>query len=157
MSLIAFTGHRPDKLGGYVQPNPTSDAVKAAITLFLKHERPDRIISGMALGVDQWAAQAARVLGIPYIAAVPFEGFESRWPAPQKALYRRLIDAAQQVVYVCGIPGIDAFQQRNVWMVDACNLLAAVWNGSPGGTANCVAYATRKGVPIRRLEWKESA
>ena len=32
----------------------------------------------MALGTDQWAAKIALELSIPYIAAVPFRGQESR-------------------------------------------------------------------------------
>ncbi len=31
--------------------------------------------------------------------------------------------------------------KRNKWMVDNCDLLIAVWNGTSGGTANCVNYA----------------
>jgi uncharacterized phage-like protein YoqJ len=34
-------------------------------------------------------------------------------------------------------------QVRNEWMVDHCNDLLAVWDGSDGGTGNCVRYAQR--------------
>ena len=47
-------------------------------------------------------------------------------------------------------------QVRNEWMVDQLNpatdLLLAAWDGSPGGTGNCVKYATGKGVGINRLD-----
>ena len=32
-------------------------------------------------------------------------------------------------------------QKRNEWMVDHCDILIAVWDGTSGGTANCVNYA----------------
>ena len=32
-------------------------------------------------------------------------------------------------------------QTRNEWMVNHCDKLIAVWNGSDGGTGNCVNYA----------------
>jgi uncharacterized phage-like protein YoqJ len=36
-----------------------------------------------------------------------------------------------------------AMQIRNEWMVDHCDLLVALWDGSPGGTGNCIRYAKR--------------
>jgi uncharacterized phage-like protein YoqJ len=35
-------------------------------------------------------------------------------------------------------------QKRNEMMVDDCNLLLTLWDGSDGGTANCLGYARRK-------------
>jgi uncharacterized phage-like protein YoqJ len=39
-------------------------------------------------------------------------------------------------------------QDRNIWMVDHCDALIAVWDGTSGGTANCVRYAQKVGKPI---------
>jgi len=35
-------------------------------------------------------------------------------------------------------------QKRNIWIVDNSDGLVAVWDGTPGGTANCVEYARNK-------------
>jgi len=43
-------------------------------------------------------------------------------------------------------------QDRNEWMVDHCHALVAVWNGTGGGTANCVGYAKRVGKPIVMID-----
>ena len=43
-------------------------------------------------------------------------------------------------------------QRRNEYMVDKADTLIAVWNGTSGGTANCVKYAKKKGVDIVRLD-----
>jgi uncharacterized phage-like protein YoqJ len=39
-------------------------------------------------------------------------------------------------------------QDRNKWMVDHCDALVAIWNGTSGGTANCVKYALSVNKPI---------
>jgi uncharacterized phage-like protein YoqJ len=39
-------------------------------------------------------------------------------------------------------------QARNEWMVDNSNAMIAVWDGSPGGTANTVKYAQAKERPV---------
>ena len=65
--IVAFTGHRPDKLGGYPSPTrphdttPMQRAVVSALRerlVMLPRARPGSpsptlAISGMALGVDQ--------------------------------------------------------------------------------------------------------
>lgn len=39
----------------------------------------------------------------------------------------------------------------NEWMVDRAGRIAALWDGSWGGTFNCLNYARRRGVPIDNL------
>lgn len=140
---IAFTGHRIDKLGGYEtdEAERNEARIKDVIRAALYFLRPPRIISGMALGVDQWAAEVALELNIPFTAAVPFPEQESRWPAPARRHYLELLRRADKQVAVEPTFTKAAFQRRNAWMVDNCTLLIAVWDGSAGGTANCVRYA----------------
>lgn len=140
--IVAFTGHRPDKLGGYKLPNETYIKVCRQIDSALKELKPEKVITGMALGVDQWAAMIAHKLNIPYLAAIPFEGQEKAWPeASQKAfrLLRKL--AAEEVIVSSGGYSVDKMQVRNIWMVDHCDVLIAIWDGTKGGTGNCVEYA----------------
>jgi len=140
--IIAFTGHRPNKLGGYKIPNPTYTKVCQEIDKALKELKPEKIISGMALGVDQWAAFIACELNIPFIAAVPFEKQESKWPKQSQESYHKLIKLASEIVIVSpGGYSPEKMQIRNKWMVDRCDKLIAVWDGTPGGTGNCVEYA----------------
>jgi uncharacterized phage-like protein YoqJ len=140
--IVAFAGHRPDKLGGYKLPNPTYIRVCQKIDAALQELKPDKVISGMALGVDQWAANIAHKLGIPFIAAVPFEGQELAWPQPSQKMFRQLLKLACEIVVVSpGGYSASKMQIRNEWMVDHCDKLIAVWDESPGGTGNCVSYA----------------
>jgi uncharacterized phage-like protein YoqJ len=42
----------------------------------------------------------------------------------------------------------DKLQKRNIWMVDRSTAVLALWDGSKGGTANCVKYAEKVSVPV---------
>lgn len=147
--IVAFTGHRPNKLGGYKLPNPTYLYVCQQIEKTLIELKPEKVISGMALGIDQWAANIAWKLKIPFIAAVPFEGQETAWPQASQKTFQSLIRLANEVVIVS--PGkyeAVKMQVRNEWMVDHSNKLIAVWDGTSGGTGNCVNYAKSKNKEI---------
>lgn len=152
MTTAAFTGHRPNKLGGYDEVNPTRDQIRKLIRELLIGLAVTQAISGMALGVDQWAAEECVELGIPFIAAVPFEGQEDRWPPWSRAKYSELLNQSKEIVKICE-PGYSPakMQTRNEWMVDHCDVLIAVWDGSSGGTANCVRYAEQVGKEIKRI------
>lgn len=143
--IVAFTGHRPNKLGGYFEPNPVSVRVKKFLREELEKLNPDRAITGMALGVDHWAAMICLLKGIPYLAAVPFVGQEMAWPESARKRWRYLLGRAAEVVLVSeGAYSPAKMQRRNEWMVDHCDVLLAVWDGTAGGTANCVRYAKKK-------------
>ena len=151
--IVAFTGHRPDKLGGYKVPNPIYDHVYKQIKTALQELKPDKVISGMALGVDQWAAAIAYKLGIPFLAAIPFDGQESAWPQESQKTFRLLRRLASEEVIVCeGGYAASKMQTRNIWVVDHCDKLIAVWDGSKGGTGNCVEYAKAIGKDIYYID-----
>ena len=42
-------------------------------------------------------------------------------------------------------------QKRNEYMVDLTDKVIAVWDGSKGGTGNCVRYAEKCGKEIIRI------
>lgn len=145
--IVAGTGHRPDKLGGYVTP-AKQHLFKFAHDYF-RANRPEHIITGMAQGWDFALASAANTLRIPYTCAVPFLGQESRWPKDAQEFYRIMLDGAKNVVVVSdGDYAVWKMQTRNEWMVDNCDTVVALWNGTSGGTGNCVAYAQKVGKPI---------
>lgn len=147
MVTVAGTGHRPDKLGGY--SSAVYDKVLDTAMHALRDTRASTVISGMALGWDTALAEAAFLLNIPYMAYVPFEGQESKWPPDSQILFRRLLEHAQKVVY-CSPPGYAAYkmQVRNARMVDDADVIAALWDGTPGGTSNCIEYATASKVEV---------
>lgn len=154
--IICGTGHRPDKLGGYSQ-----EVFDKLVDLASEHIfklKPDYVISGMALGWDQALAKAAYECSIPFHAYIPFVGQEGRWPRESQAKYHALLHRADKVVY-CNPEGYAGWkmQKRNEDMVNASDVVLALWDGSAGGTGNCIGYANKKGVEIINVwdEWIE--
>lgn len=137
--ILAATGHRPPKLGGYGEQTFCKLVVFART--YLEAAKPDEVISGMAIGWDTAWAQAAVDLTIPFTAAVPFRGQARIWPPSTQDKYFALLKKAKHVEVISAQPNDAAFQARNEWMVDNCHKLVALWDGTSGGTANCVAYA----------------
>lgn len=165
--VVAFTGHRPDKLGGYRGDSPVARRVRQAlvqIVLRTVRKYPGAVfVCGMALGVDQWAAEAvlaARERGLPcrLEAVVPFEGQQDRWPRPAREHYLRLLERAD-LVHVLWYGPVHSHGQarrlllaRNRWMVERASVLLAVWDGSPGGTGHTVRLALERGLTVVRFD-----
>ncbi len=159
MYAIAFTGHRPQKIGGYDPTNPKRVAVKQAMEdalkrAVVKHGDTHEIvvISGGALGVDQDAARIAYAMNIPFVVAEPCKEYGSNWPAESRANYKTMLSYAKQVITVGNGTyeelGQKCLNDRNIWMVDHCDALVAVWDGSQSGTKHCVDYAYKVNKPV---------
>lgn len=154
--IIAGTGHRPDKLGGYdwhIYRKLVGLAVQS-----LQERNATKLITGMALGWDMALADAAVILNLPFIAAIPFEDQASRWRLMQRVHWQRLVKKAAQAVIVSeGGYAPWKMQRRNEWMVDHCDRVLALFNGTEGGTANCIKYAGRYNKPVDNVwsEWVE--
>lgn len=150
MMIVAGTGHRPDKLGGY--SDEAHEKLVAIAAKWLTENQPTKVISGMALGWDIALADAAVRTGIPLHAAIPFEGQESRWPQASRDRFNHLRSrATEETIVSDGAYAPWKMQVRNVWMVDNCDTVLAMWDGSSGGTGNCVAYANKVSKPLVNL------
>jgi len=149
--IMAATGHRPDKLGGYgdeVTARLIAVAEKGLLRL-----KPSGMIVGMALGFDLAVAAACVRLDVPFKAAVPFPGQEARWPEATKERYRLLLSRAEEVVFVSdGVYAAWKMHKRNEWMVDRSSAVVALYDGSrEGGTFRCVEYARKKKREVHNL------
>jgi len=154
MFTCCFTGHRPDKLPGGYKEN-TVGCVELKKALFQEVERLasdgyTEFISGGALGVDTWAAEAVLEVKkthplIKLTIARPFPSQDSKWPQESKYRFKAFCDAADKVVDVSPEPyAVWKMQIRNQYMVDNSDLVLAIYDGSKGGTGNCVEYAKSK-------------
>lgn len=183
---IAFTGHRPDKLGGYdtnSNTNPVRVAIKNKLndicSYMILNRGTEEFMEGMAQGVDQDAgnvilniisSMASESDGSTYVtlhAAVPYIGQESVWPKEAQGNYRtqlkRIADIddslGKNVHYLHTVTpptkwdAIKWLDERNHYMVDWCDLLIGVWNGTSGGTKNAIDYAKKMGKPILLLKF----
>lgn len=159
--VCAFTGHRPEKMPFQGESDPACLKLMGRIhrQIEIAVEKGYRsFISGMALGVDQWAAVSVLDLkriypDIGLYAALPCPSQPDKWQNWQKERYFDLLSACEKVYvaahgYTRGCPNI-----RNAFMVKHADLLIAVYNGSSsGGTCNTVDMAARKGIDTVILE-----
>ena len=153
MFKIAITGHRPNKLaGGYNLTTPQNVELQKRITDVVLEQYEGRdglhMISGMALGIDTLYALVAmdlqdRGLNIALEAAIPCADHTSKWfNKVDVNRWHTIVDRADKVTQVSDKPyDYKCMQDRNEYMVDECDSLIAVWDGTKGGTGNCVKYA----------------
>ena len=148
-----FTGHRPEKLNA--SENLITSALEKEIILAIDSGFTT-FISGMARGVDIWAAETIlrlrdSGLDIKLICASPFPGFEKNWSEDWKQRYLEIIHRADLVRFISNHYSRDCFQKRNIWMVNHSALVIAAYNGSLGGTKNTIDYAQSIGVTVKRI------
>ena len=151
---VCFTGHRPEKLRR-IKPEIVKDLKKEILQA--TDEGFNVFISGMARGVDIWAAEIVLQLradgkNVRLICACPYKGFEENWNIYWRLKYKSVLKEADYVKYVCPEYSRGCFQIRNEWMVDHSAKVIAVFNGEKGGTANTVKYASLKGLQISFIE-----
>jgi uncharacterized phage-like protein YoqJ len=145
---LAITGHRPPKLGGY-RPNNIHAYVRQKIDEHYMKLQPSRVICGMAQGVDFIAAELCVQNDIPFIAAIPTRGFESRWPPPTQEQFRYLVSKAESTEYIAQEYTREVTRQRNRWRLEHCDALLAVWDGQQeGGTWMTINMARHAGKAI---------
>lgn len=154
MHRACFTGHRPEKLKRMqwlIKRDLKNEILRAmddGINVF---------ISGMARGVDIWAAEIVLSLRdsgkpIKLICASPFPGFESRWEKEWKDRYNEIMAAADHTLFVCPGYSRSCFQIRNEWMVNHSARVIAVYNGESGGTKNTIDYSVRQNVEVVQIK-----
>lgn len=150
--ILGITGHRPNKLGGYNDRTNRSSSIQQALQKQFEEIQPQCILTGMALGVDQWAAEVAISLKIPFAAMIPCQKQDRLWPSKSQQYYRELLDQADKVIQCSDLPyAPELMKKRNERIVEACTLLLAVWDGSSGGTSHTVWYARDHNKPVRIL------
>ena len=152
--ICAFTGHRPKSFPwGYNESAPDCVALKKVLTeqiTTLAGNGTTGFISGMALGVDLWAAQIVLDLQkknpmLKLYCALPCEGQEAKWPAHTQKQYHSILRQADKILWVSREYTSDCMLNRNRYMVDHASVLLAVYNGVyQCGTGMTVRYAMSK-------------
>lgn len=157
---INVTGHRPDKLGNHWSAfSNKHDHILKAFKYFLwktveckaqQGIRHFRLISGMALGIDSIFVRACKAckdyyaprgIHIEIVAAIPCVKQYSKWQKNSKAEYRKLLAMCDSAKIVSWRYSPKCMQVRNIYMVKHADATLAYWNGTDGGTKNCVDYA----------------
>ena len=145
---IVITGHRTEKLAiydfGWIQ-TAIDD-----ILVGLKTQNPSLLAySGMASGIDLYFCKSCIILGIPYIACVPFEGQELTMTPRDADVREQLLKSAKEIKQV-----------KNSWMVEHTDVGICVFDGNKGGTHNVFQQwiENRKNFywinPVGKVTWK---
>jgi len=161
--VISFTGHRPQKLYGYDISSSAYDSLRNRLSAILKkkiEEDFDTFVSGAALGFDTIAFEEVHKLKEQYphirnFLAIPFQYQYIKWNANDQKKHQEMKHLADAFVYVDTIRDYKMSQNvgyysaikmtlRNQYMVDHSNLVIACYDGTGGGTGNCIQYAKQK-------------
>ena len=158
----AFTGHRPQNLPfGFNETDERCAALKQKLKFeIIKQIEINGVthfISGMALGVDMFAAEI--VLGlkgsynnIKLEIAIPCETQAEKW---NETLRNRYFDIAAQCDKETMLQHeytADCMEKRNRYMIEQADYIIAVWDGTPSGTGKTVQFAQRQGKSVRKID-----
>ena len=148
-----FTGHRPEKL--ILSEAEIKSLLEKAIDTAVQNGFTT-FISGMAPGVDIWAAETVLAKKksnntIRLICAVPYPDFGVKRSFAEMQRYDRIIENSDYIKYVSTHYFPGCYQVRNEYMVDRSSLVIALFNGQNSGTKNTVDYASSKGIKVINL------
>lgn len=142
---IGIVGHR------YLANKDTIAFVINGCSAVLRHFQSKQMnlvaLSALAEGADTLFAEAAVALNIPLQIVRPFKEYATDFSTQSaRQSYERLRFAASNETELGIIGRSDAAYLAGMhWIVDCCNLLVAVWDGSSakgsGGTGDAVERA----------------
>jgi hypothetical protein len=111
-------------------------------------------VTGLAAGADQLFASIVLSLRGQLEVVIPSEDYEKTFSNPELVnQYRTLLRSANQVYRMPFVEASEeAFFEAGKEVVNRSDRLVAIWDGEPaqglGGTADIVAYAKRRGIPV---------
>ncbi|HEX2701162.1 MAG TPA: ribonuclease H [Acidimicrobiales bacterium] len=145
--LLLVAGLRPPGLGGY-GPNDTATGVRRRLAEILTAKRELHadlvVLSGMGLGAEQLAVEAAAEAGVPYVAVLAFPDQDAPWPADVRRHFRQLLDGAQaQVLLQATAPATrqgvaGAMSRRDTWLARHAAEAVVVWDGADAAVGRAV-------------------
>lgn len=159
-NTCCFTGHRPQSLPWGFRENDfrcaaLKNALREEILNMIRENNVRHFISGIALGVDTWAAEIVlelrdkKACPITLECALPCEGQANRWPENDRERYFSIISRCDKKTLLQAHYTADCMHKRNRYMVEHSEFVIAVWNGTPSGTGMTVAYARETGKEVR--------
>jgi hypothetical protein len=155
MRRIAITGHRD-------LDRDTRRLIRHHIKLALADEASPIVgLTCLADGSDQIFAKLVVETGGSIEAFIAAERFADTLTAESRSRYRRLRDLSRNVHTVALThPCPESYMQASRLMVNRADALWAVWDGKAargyGGTADVVAYARDRAVPVKVI-WPTGA
>lgn len=155
-----ITGHRPKWFPfGYDEQARDCLRLKAALKTHLGELARGNIrefSTGMAQGVDMWAAQAVlelreSILDLRLTCVLPCAGQSLGWPPEARRRHEEILRRSDRTVLLQQEYTPDCMLARDRWLVDNAHMMLAVYGGGTGGTAYTVRYAVSRGKRVLLL------
>lgn len=111
------------------------------------------------MGFDTLAAQTVLKLRTKYpeirlVLVLPCKNQTERWSAENKAVYEKVLSAADEVIYTSQAYFKGCMHKRNRYLVDHSNICIYYLTENTGGTAYTVNYAISKQLAIHNMAEK---
>ncbi len=161
---VCFTGHRPERfMVSEGISNNIIQMVKSMLFYQIKQAIDDGyeyFISGVARGVDIWAAQYVLELKNKYpyiklICAKPFADHEKNFKGNDLWELQNVLNNADEIVNVSEDYSRYCYSLRNKYMVDNSSRVIAVLKSYNSGTGQTIRYANKKGIEVKFIKVDE--
>lgn len=161
---VCFTGHRPEKLPGYNDPDSGILGMIKSMLFYRIYSAAqagyEYFISGVARGVDLWAAESVLEIkkkfpDIKLICAKPFAEHGNSFKSKDLWAYNNIIERADEVVCVSDKYSSSCYKARNYYMVDHSSCLIGVVSDYKSGTGQTIAYAKKSGLKISLIKTED--
>lgn len=153
-----FTGPRPRSLPfGFNENDVRCVALKRTlreqIIHLIEEENVTHFISGMAIGIEMYAAEIVLDLkksfpGITLESAIPCETQAVKWSEALRERYYSIAAQCSKETMLQSHYTPNCMDKRNKYMVDQSDVIIAVWSGRSSGTEKAVTYALSKEKPV---------
>lgn len=150
--ILAGTGHRPNRLGGYNAT--THKKLNVLATTAVNKLEPSYGYCGGALGWDIAWGYALMGAGVPYCLALPSRTMGSNWPLYSRMLLEHLREKADRVHYLRDSYSREAYIERDRYMVDNAQGVVALLDPTlttTSGTSYTCQYAQTLHLPVMNL------
>jgi ribonuclease HI len=135
--LVVVTGLRPPSLGGWGDTSISSslrDQLTRILAAMAELHDDLMVLTGLDLGTEQLAAEAAAAAGVAYCAVLAFPDPDRRWPAASRERFATLLAGAARVVVLEQVRpdtarrAAAALARHDAWLARHANESVVVWD-----------------------------
>lgn len=145
---VGFSGHQD-------LPPEARQKLLQAIEQLVSRNEPLTVCCSLAAGADQLVAGAVLNAGGQLDVVLPCRDYANTFDDDMDGESFQALLARSGAFTELPFPGPseEAFMAAGVVVVERCDVLVAAWDSEPasglGGTADVVAYAQSRGVPVK--------
>lgn len=166
-NVCAFTGHRCQNIQERFDDKSSfvleiKNKLKEEIEYSINELHCDTFMSGMALGIDLWAAQAVLDLkqkypNIKLYCVVPCKTQSDKWNSYYKWRYQNILNRADEIIYTGSVYTKECMKIRNEYLINYADVLIAVFDKTKqtSGTAQTLRLAGKKNIKTLIIDLNE--